>query len=81
MTVKELIRTVKADNYAIISGGMTIPLDPDDPLQMDAYGSFVVDNAIITPEGPSQVEINLRTTFIREDRRPMEGTRRERRSN
>lgn len=65
MTVKQLCNTVKAESYTISSQGMALPLDPGDPLQMEAYGAFAVAEATATIE--RGLEISIKTAYIREE--------------
>lgn len=44
MTVKDAVRVLKSAKKIVLGyGANAIPFDKDDPLVLEAYGSFVVD--------------------------------------
>lgn len=65
MTVKEAVRVLKtADTICLGYGANAVPFDKSDPLVLEAYGNFVVDD--IRCEGDGCYEINIAMRPIKE---------------
>lgn len=62
MTVKDAIGVLKsAKEIRITWGSFSLPVCKDDPLQMDAFGSYVVDaiDAVDSSEGFYEISIAM----------------------
>ncbi len=65
MTVKEAASVLKsAKTIALGYGANAITFDKDDPLMMDAYGMYAVDE--IRCEGDGYYEVNIKMNFVKE---------------
>ncbi len=56
MTVRELCKTVNASRYTIANQGNAIPFDPENELEMEAYGGFIVGRAT-TYNSPEETDV------------------------
>lgn len=65
MTVRETVSALRhAERIALGYGANAIHFDPKDPLAMDAYGDYVVDE--ITTDDGKYYEVNIAVRPIRQ---------------
>ena len=58
MTVKDAVKVLKTAKKIVLGyGANAVSFDKDDPLVMDAYGSYMVDE--IKCEGDGYYEVNI----------------------
>lgn len=61
MTVKEIVSVLKsAKTISIGYGANAVPFDKDDPLVLDAYGSYVVESVYAPDEDYYEINIAMR---------------------
>ena len=67
MTVKEAIGVLKsARDVRITWGSFSLPICKDDPLQMDAFGNYVVDEIEAVDTGAGAYEITIAMVPVKE---------------
>lgn len=65
MTVKEAVGVLKTAKTIVLGYGCNaVPFDKDEPLMMDAYGKYVVDD--IRSVGENYYEVSIKTQFVKE---------------
>ena len=66
MTVKEAVSVLKsAKEIRISCNGTTFPLWKNDPLQMDAFGKYVVDEILAMNDPEDHFELVIAMTPVR----------------
>lgn len=66
MTIKELVTVIRCNKISVNFDGFTNELHPEDQLQMDAYGDFIVETAnIVAVADEAYCEISVKTSFAR----------------
>lgn len=66
MSIFELASVIHCDKICVNFNGFKNEIDPNDQLQMAAYGDFLVDRAdMYALEGQTTCEITVITSFMR----------------
>ena len=65
MTVKEAASVLKTAKTIVLGyGANAVPFDKNDPLMVDAFGMYAVDE--IRCEGDGYYEVNIKMQFVKE---------------
>ena len=65
MTVKEVASVLKTAKTIVLGyGANAVPFDKNDPLMVDAFGKYVVDE--IRCEGDGYYEVNIKMQIVKE---------------